>query len=331
MAKASLPKSAPSCQVPTVSPSDTSQHPGVPDVIPHYLPGGGLSLLAGAPGVGKTALLAGLLRDIRDGRAIFGHTLGTRPPAIGFINSDRSWDKGAGIWFGRVGYPDIRRYSIADDPTFSAKRLRKRFERTDLLCSFIDQLALPPGSLINVDPVSIFLGGNLLDYDTCYVASQEIRAYLRQKQYTLLGTAHSSKLKTNKQDRYLRMQDQILGSTALLGFSDTQMYLASPEELGKSYYAFLWHPHGAKSEVHYLDRDEQGLFLSWTGVDQVAQSQLIAYIPDDGTAIEFGALVDAAQAVPLSRRTVKNIIDSLMERGVIERAGHGKYRRVTLQ
>ena len=302
----------------------------VPDIVSFYLPGGGLSLLAGAPGVGKTALVAGMLRDLRDQRSIFGHP-SSPVPACGFVNADRGWHKGAGLWFDRVGYPEIQRYSLADDREFSAKRLRRRLERTDLLASFIDRLKLPSGSLIIVDPVSIFLGGNLLDYDTCFVASQEIRAYLRLRGYTMLGTAHSAKMKTNKQDRYLRLQDQILGSTALLGFSDTQMYLASPEELGKAYYAFLWHPHGAKAETHFLDRDNQGLFVPWTGADNATQQRILVLIPDDGTAIEFKGIVELAEAIPYSRRTVKHVLDQLMERGIVERAGYGKYRRVTLQ
>lgn len=326
---ASLPKSPTRCQAPTPTILIPAP-PCLPDVIPFYLPGGGLSLLAGAPGVGKTALLAGILRDLRDGRLIFGRQP-IRLPGIGIINADRTWSKGCGLWFERAGYPEIKHYSLADDTEFNAKRLRKKFERTDLFASLADRLELPPGSLLNVDPVSLFLGGNLLDYDTCLVACHEIRAYLRMRQYTLIGTAHSAKLKQNKQDRYARMQDQLFGTTAQAGFSDSQLYLASPLETGKAYYTLVWHPHGAKEEHHFLERDDQGLFVPYIGADTETQANVLRLLPEDGTEIEFGVIIELAEAIPLSRRTVKNVLDQLMERCLVERVGHGKYRKVTLQ
>ena len=318
----SLPKPPVACQVPPASYS-------LPDVIPLYLPGGGINLLAGAPGVGKTALLAGILRELRDGRLIFGH----QPlalPGIGIVNADRTWAKGCGLWFERTGYPEIKHYSLADDVDFNPKRLRKRHERTDLLANFADRLELPPGSLLNVDPLSLFLGGNLLDYESCMVACHEIRAYLRLRQYTLIGLGHTAKLKANKQDRYARMQDQLFGSTALAGFTDAQLYLASPLETGKSYYTLVWHPHGAKEEQHLLERDEQGLFVPYSGVDEGTRVQVLNLFPLTDDAVGFALLVELASAIPLSRATVKRTLDVLLERGTVARAGHGLYKRVTV-
>ena len=299
------------------------------DPLPNILPHGGISLLAGAPSVGKTALVAGFLRDFRDQRPIFGHQP-SPVAAIGYVGTDRGWDKGAGIWFERVGYDDVPRYSMADDVSFNPKRLRKRFERTDILASFIDSLQLPPHSLIVVDPIALFLGGNLLDYDSCAVACHEIRAYLRERKYTMFATAHSSKIKGDKRERYMRMQDQILGSTAIFGFTDTQMYLASPQETGKPYYVFLWHPHTAKPETFCLEQDEVGLFQLYSGANTANQNRVYALLPENGDVREFGEIVELAQQYPLSRRTVKNVLDQLCDIGRVERAGHGLYRRVTL-
>ena len=319
----SVPKVVPGCQAP--SPDIL-----IPDVIPYLLPGGGISLLAGAQNVGKTAFLSTLIRDLRDGRPIFGHQPRALP-GIGVINTDRGWAKGAGLWFARAGYPEVPYYSLSDDRTLNVKRLRNKRERTDMLFSFIDGLHLPIDSLVYVDPISLFLGGNLLDYDACAVACHEIRAYLRERQYTMLASAHSAKLKANKQDRYARMQDQILGSTSIAGFSDSQLYLASPLETGKSYYTLVWHPHGAKEEQHFLERDEQGLFVPWIGADSATQARVLRLLPEDGVAVSFGALVEQAEGIPLSRRTVKTVLDQLIERSLVERVGHGAYRRVVLQ
>lgn len=312
----SLPAALPTCQAPT-------------SAIPKILPHGGMSLLAGAPNVGKTALLAGLLRDLRDGRLIFGHQ-STPPPAIGYINADRGWDQGSGIWFGRVGYPEIQQYSMADDAAFNPKRLRPKKDRTDILCSFIDRLQLPPYALVVVDPIALFLGGNLLNYDDCAVACHEIRAYLRTRQYTILATAHSAKIKGDKKERYMRLQDQVLGSTAISGFTDTMMYLATPEETGKAHFTFLWHPHSAPAETFYLEQDEQGLFIPYSGIDTESQSRVLRLFPEDGSVIQLGTLVELADQYPLSRATVKRILEALIENGKVARVAHGQYCRILI-
>jgi hypothetical protein len=317
---ASLPKVPLVCQAPSLI---------VPDVIPYLLPGGGISILAGAPNVGKTALLSKIVRDLRDSRPIFGHQPRALP-GIGVINADRNWSKGAGLWFDRVGFPDITHYSISDDATFNPKRLRKKHERTDLLASFADRLELPPGSLLVIDPIALFLGGNLLDYDACMIACHEIRAYLRQREYTLLASAHSAKLKADKRERYMRMQDQVLGSTAITGFSDSALYLASPQETGKEYYLLVWHPHGAKEQTFALERDEQGLFVPYTGVDSGTQARVLALFPVDGSEIALVAVVELAEAIPLSRKTVQRALEALVDRGTVIKLRRGAYQRVTI-
>jgi hypothetical protein len=318
---ASLPKATAVCQ----APADIL----IPDVIPYLLPGGGISILAGAPNIGKTAFLSTLVRDLRDHRLIFGHQ--PRPlPGIGVINTDRGWAKGAGLWFTRAGYGDVPHYSLSDDRNLSVKRLRRKLERTDMLFGFIDGLHLPPESLIYVDPISLFLGGNLLDYDSCAVACHEIRAYLRERRYTMLAAAHSAKLKADKRERYMRMQDQVLGSTAITGFTDSSLYLASPQETGKSYYTLVWHPHGAKEQTFHLERDAQGLFIPYTA-DVGTQARVLALFPATGAEISLAALAEYAEALPLSRATVKRALEALLDLGSVAHAGRGLYRRVTLQ
>lgn len=322
----SLPKAPRVCQAPTppVTPSP------IADVIPDRLPGGGISILSGAPNMGKTALISTIMRDLRDQRPIFGHQPRALP-GIGMINADRGWAKGAGLWLKRAGFPEVPYYSLSDDPTFNMKRLRRKFDRTDILAGLIDSLKLPPESLIVVDPISLFLGGNLLDYDSCMIACQEIRTYLHSRRYTMLATAHSAKLKMNKQDRYLRMEDQVLGSTAISGFTDSALYLGSPQETGKEYYLLVWHPHGDKRETYCLERDPQGLFIPYTGVDNATQARVLALFPADGIEISFAALAEYAEALPLSKATVKRTLEALIDVGVVGKARHGMYHRLTIQ
>lgn len=331
----SLSDSTPSCQDPVLEQLLSPYK----DPLPGVLPLGGISLLAGAPNVGKTALLAGILRCFRDNAMVFGRQ--PNPIAsIGYINADRGWEKGSGVWFERAGFPEILQYSMSDDPTFNPKRLRKKHERTDILAAFIDKLNLPPYSLLVIDPIALFLGGNLLSYDDCAVACHEIRIMLRDRKLTLLATAHSAKIKSDKKERYMRLQDQVLGSTAISGFTDTMMYLASPQETGKPYFSFLWHPHAAPAEIFQLRQGDQGLFEPFKGGKPEGQTydasdgsidRVFALIPEDGRIVEMAEILDNAQVYPLSKATVKRCLESLLEDGRITKPFHGRYARTPIQ
>lgn len=303
--------------------------PSALDPLPDIIPVCGISLLAGAPSVGKTALLATIARDFYQSRSIFGHQP-TPLAGIAVINADRGWDRGAGVWFERAGFAGISYYSMADDPTFDPRSLRRKFERTTRLVEFIDRLKLPQRSLVIVDPIALFLGGNLLDYDTCAVSCHELRKALQIRGLTMLAAAHSSKLKADKKDRYLRLQDQILGSTALFGFTDTQMYLAAPEETAKPYYTFMWQSHLAPAEFFYLERDEQGLFVPYSGVDEGNCTRVLVLFPEDGSEVALSTLLELIQAIPLSRNTLRRVLDTLMERDRVKRVRHGVYKRVVV-
>jgi hypothetical protein len=297
------------------------------DPIPRIIPAGGISLLAGAPNVGKTALLAGLVRNLRDQRPVFGHAV-NKVMGIGLIAADRGWERGAGEWFQRAGYSEILHYSMVDDVKFDPRTLRRKFERPLRLLEMIDKLQLPKHSLVLVDPIGLFLGGNLNDYDSCAVACHEIRTMLRDRCLTILGTAHSAKLKADKRERYLRLQDQLLGSTAIAGFADTQMYLASPEEIGKTYYAFLWHPHTAPAETFFLERDEQGLYVPYSGADEGNCTRVLAFLPEDGSEISAASWYELAEAIPISKATFKRVVETLIERERVRKVKHGIYSRV---
>jgi len=305
-----------------------------PDPIPGILPGGGISLLAGLSGTGKTTLIAQIARWVCDRQPVFGHQLGPIPMQ-GVLSADRSWVQDTALWFTAAGLPEIPWYSFEDDEAFNPKRFRRKWDRVSLLAEGIDHLQLPPGSLLYVDTLALFLGGNLLDYDTCAIAAIEIRRLLQERGLSLIGTCHAGKHKADRRQQYLRLQDRILGSAAQHGYSDTQMYLACPAELeyehGQGGYLFAWHPHHAPAESFVLERDPKtGLFIPQDGIALEAGRDLVfSWIPDSATGIATLELVERAEEQGLSRKTVQRRLVDLLRDGLIERPVKGRYRKTT--
>jgi AAA domain len=319
-------------------------------LVDSILPSSSVHLLAGAPGAGKTTLAAWLLRQVHDGAPIFDHQ--SHPPsAMAVIVADRPWASHA-QWFRGVGLEDIQHYSFQDDSGFRWDQLRRTKAWMPSLLRAIDHQDLPPHSFLLIDPISLFLGGDLLDYISVFCALGELFQFCVDRQLTILGTAHSGKLRVGKEFQYVRPQDRILGSTALVGCADTVMYLATPSELRERYWELYWAPHHAEPGSTRLLRDPgTGLFrlapfalsraerarareaATAKAVRRHAQSlKLLASLfpetasnPDDGTST--AVLLERGVGVGLSRRTVYRHVGQLVRMGLIVQVSRGYWKR----
>lgn len=294
------------------NPASSSTIPSFPDPIPKYLPYGTICTLSAASGTGKTRMLATWLTRLRDGKSICGH--GTnRPTGIGILALDRRWGQYQEL-FDLIGWGDIPHFSFRDMKGFDWKKLKSAEGRSGAFNYGLDQLKLPPGSLVMVDPLSVFVTNQLMDYCEVAIGMSALDATLRRRQLTCLGTFHTHKVYANPKDRTLRPQDRILGSGAQLAFTDTSMYLASPAETGEDYFELGMVPHNAPEEQHHFVRDSNGLFIPHRDLaGKTAEEramEVLKLIPLEG--IETVALVDlAVENFAIATRTAYNHLKRL--------------------
>jgi AAA domain len=304
-----------------------------PALIDKLLPANSIHLLAGAPGAGKTTLAAWLLRELRDGQPVFGYP--SHPPAaMAVLVADRGWSSHA-QWFAAVGLADIPHYSLHDDAGFRWDRLK---HADGWMATLLDALtwklgALPPGSLLLVDPLTVFLGGDMINYNRIFAALGVLGQLCVARRLTILGTAHASKQRGGP-FQYTRPQDRILGSTALVGCADTVFYLATPAETQNDWCELTWTPHHAPAASRRLRRNQD------TGLFEFLEDEAPATVVcREGIVLEavglaptpIRAILRAASAHGLSRTTVYRTLNALADEQLILPCQHGHWRRATPQ
>jgi hypothetical protein len=303
--------------------------------IPVYLPAWQPHLLSGPSGVGKTAFTAWLCHRFLSELDIFGKPV-TRPPWIGLITTDREQDDTL-KWYVKAGVADaIQVYSAIDDfAGFDFFKLRSPQHALTQLRKILELLQAPPNGLLLLDPMSWVAGGDLNRYDRVMPAMGALSQLCLQRQLTIIGLAHTGKQKADPAQTYKRAQDKILGSMALLGSSGTQMALEGPDQTGiEGEYRFSWTPHHAPAEEYLLCRSENGLFVPREAPAQETYSDehgrlltMIALLPDGEPTTTATWLLEA-EKLGIAKTTFYRYIDRAIELGLIEKAGHGKYRKV---
>lgn len=313
----------------SVKPPDPScQVAAYPDPIEGIIPFGTLTIFAGAPGVGKTAMLAEWCRRWRDGQTICGKATHA-PTGFYYIAADRQW-KSHQLWFDAAGFGDIPHYSIADDPTFDLTRLKSPQHAHDCLLRALDKLKPQPGGHVIVDPVSpLFIGGDPN-------RARDVAASLLQQSricqthlVNLTCSAHFGKQKSDPREQYTRPQDRIAGSGAFAGFSDTQIYLIDPVPPDQPYHILGWTPRHAKPEEFHYTRNDQGLFVPYGLYEELDRLEAVLLaIPDTPTTTPMIIQLITA-TTGYSSAQAERYLSSLVKQGRVTKIRRGLYKRAT--
>lgn len=298
-----------------------------PDPIPHLMPFGSISTLSGASGVGKTAFMASqIVAPLLKGDPVFGEPT-NKPVAIGMLACDRPW-RDHSAWFEKAGISDLPHCSLRDED-YAWDILRDWRKIPEIFGKLVDSIGLPPGSLLLVDPLPLFIPGRLIDYKDVAIGLGQLDNQIRRRGLTMLGIFHTSKQKSNKQDRYMRPQDRILGSSALIGYSETAFYLLSPDEAERKAYEFGAIPHQCPPIVLEYRRDANGLFVPAHDLDTInAEEMALNCFPPVGEPVSASVIYEQIRKkLDCSESTAKRFVRGLVGDGRVRIVGRGIYER----
>jgi RecA-family ATPase len=293
------------------------------ELIPGLLPRHEVSILAGASGAGKTTLIMQALRSALRGESVFGHDApdGLR---IGYIAADRSWQsykKTAAMV--DLDLTKINARALIDDPTIDLKRFEEApIEELEHLIA-----SLLPCDLIVVDPLVVFLGVDTNKYHLNAARLIRLNKLCQANHVSILGTHHATKARSDY--GFKRAQDRISGTSALLGFTSTQLFLAAPDETGRDDGFAEWHiiSHHAPKKIILLSRDDNGQF-KYEGLESTEPTalgdRLIGWMSEVGEPVTTGDILNhfSDSAHP---KKVQRLLRDLKTAGVIKTEERGVY------
>lgn len=305
------------------------------DIIEWVVPAHETSILAGASGAGKTTLIMNIIKKLQNNESVFGYPA-TPNLKIGYIAADRTWEayKVLAATTG-VDTTRLKIRALIDDDDIDTDRFEH--DPQGILYSLLLDMAKSGIDLVIVDPLVVFLGCATNIYHMNAARLIRLNRFCRQKSITVLGTHHATKARTDY--GFKRPQDRISGSSALLGFTSTQLFLAAAEETETKEYA-EWHiiSHHAPPKVVLLKRDEQGRFEEAPQIpepidisafhpvidDTDVGGAIIKFLPADGTPVQRKQIVSNLTQMA-SPRTIDERLKFLSTTGTLKKYDGGFY------
>lgn len=297
----------------------------VHELVTGLLPERQVSILAGASGAGKTTLALQLLRQIQLGGPAFGMAVDPRlaaPGAIGYIVADRtSEDLKETAQAVGLDVSTLKMRSLVDDVSIDITAFEQNPTGVlfDLLKSIKECL------LIVVDPLIVFTGVDTNKYHLNAAKLIRINRFCMDYGLTILGTHHAGKARTDF--GFKRAQDRINGSGALLGYTSTQLFLATPEETDDDYFQWTIVSHHAAPRTLFLSRFSHGFDLvkeKEIGPEPPLETRIMGLL-----AIGPCKAQDIVSGARASRSSVYRCLDSMEHSGVVIKTQFGHYRLAT--
>lgn len=241
---------------------------------------------------------------------------------VGYIVADRTKEdllETAGQLELHTAHLPIR--SLIDD--FSIDMGVFETQPLSILFGLLDSML--PIDLVVVDPLLVFTGVDTNKYHLNAAKLIRINRWCMEHKVTLLGTHHATKARTDFS--FKRAQDRISGSSALQGYTSTQLFLAGPEETDNEDGLTEWTivSHHAPPRRLYFARTGPGFELVRTE-ETVPTVPLEVRITTELSQrpMKVGELIGRLK--PTGRTTIYRGLERLEASGVVVKTHWGLYR-----
>ena len=179
--------------------------------------------------------------------------------------------------------------------------------------------------LVIVDPMVVFLGVDPNKYNAVAPRLIKLGRWCKQLGMTILATHHATKARTDYS--FKRPQDRISGSSALLGFTSSQLFLSAADEIGKPYSEFTAINHNDPPETIRLARDMNGLFVPFedTGVSKPLVGIVMQVITAAGSVATRSKIQVETK---IDHQTLDHVLDYLVAANMLRANAKGEFRQV---
>lgn len=219
------------------------------------IPRGQISILAGASGAGKTTLMMQAIAASSKGVSFIPEFTWLCDKGIAYVAADRTITETLEL-IKKIDYnPEkVQFYGLVDDTTIPNHLLATP---RSLFNAIVAKFTKPFDVLI-LDPLGLFMEGSMNNYNHVAKSLIPMNQWALKEGVTLIATHHSRKARSDF--KFQRPQDRISGSTALLGYSGTQMVLVPKnEEENQEWDQLHVIPHTMEDMTVYLQRGQDGL------------------------------------------------------------------------
>lgn len=215
-----------------------------------------ISILAGASGAGKTTLLLQAIASWAKGSILFPEFTWDGEKGVAYIVSDRTCDElNSRVATLDIPSDKIEVYSVLDD--LKVKEVELLAPKL-LLTRILNERLKQPFDLLVLDPLAVFMTGNPNNYQHAAASLFWLNRIAIERNITIIALHHATKARSDF--KFRRPQDRISGSSALLGFSGSQIVMAPAAEDATEYDTLYITPHTMPPMMIELERGQDGYF-----------------------------------------------------------------------
>lgn len=287
-------------------------------ILEEVMPAETVHLVAGPSGAGKTKWVFQMLRDVREGKPVLGYR--SHPTPFAYVTCDRSREEVLRtiepIGFSEGDFPIVcldehPEWWKLDDPKINpAKPVLEYVMRNH-----------GEAELVVIDGMNTLTpGGRINDYGVVATFLLWLRHWCRKNARTIIGIAHSTKMREN--ERIIRPRDRVIGSVAWAGNSHCIVLIehAEGEESGVRH---VWLLARTVADAKFVYEFTSDGILVLTDTDGGKSAKVLRAIeqimPGETFTVDF-----LEQKTGVSRETIYRAI----READVERVSRGTYRKM---